>query len=179
MKRLLILLLSFLTAEGFACMCNKVTAGKLFRQADYVLIGKAVKNLNPEEATAKYLDYNGSGGWITFEVEKVLKGDITNKTVAIIQDGNSCSVLFILGQRYLVFGYHRDKIYTVNPDIEVMNHDPIDTRTTEQKRLGDEDDKLRSDFEKKVIQDYGILIDTDVCSTFYDGSTQFKKYMNR
>jgi hypothetical protein len=175
------LLLISLTIDGFSCICEKVKHRKLFRDSEYVFIGQALKNITPDTITSQYLDINGTGIRISFRVEKVYKGKIDKDLVAIMQGGTSCSMLFDLGDRYLIFGRKKDKIYEPDDIYDpIIRLDSTDTRTDEEvyevRRKGRD---LELKYEQKLMTVYGLMIDTDLCSCFYENEKTFRKYMRR
>ena len=130
---LTISLLITLTNVNFACICDKVKPKQLFKDSDYVFIGRALNNLTPDTITSQYLDSKGNGIRISFKIEKLFKGKIDKDVIAIIQSGSSCSMLFDLGDRYLIFGRKRDKIFE-SDDIDgpIIRLDSADTMTDEE-----------------------------------------------
>jgi len=167
--------------DNFACICDKVNHRKLFRQADYVFIGTALNNLTPDTITSQLLDLKGTGARVSFKVEKVLKGNIDREIIAIIQNGNSCSMLFDLGDKYLIFGQKRDKIFD-SEDIygPIIRMDSSDTGTEEEVfQVRREGKEMELKYENKIKKEYGVMVDTDLCSCFYETGKTYKKYIRR
>jgi hypothetical protein len=176
-----ILLLITLTNDSFACICDNVKHKKLFKEADYVFSGQAISNLTPDKITSQYLDSKRNGIRISFKIEKVFKGKIDKDVIAIIQSGGSCSMLFDLGDRYLIFGRKREKIFdSENIHDPIIRLDSADTRTDEEIiQIRKEAKELELKYEQTIRTTYGQMVDTDLCSCFYDSGKTFKKYMRR
>jgi hypothetical protein len=178
----LLIILTIVTVDSFACTCyNKRDHKKLFKNSDFVFIGQALNNLNRDSIVSKLLDLNGQGGNISFKVERVFKGKIEKEIIAIIQNGGSCSMLFKLGDKYLVFGTRRDQLYdSMGIYTPIIRLDSTDTTTDNeviQYRLNDfKEDK---NYETKIKDDFGLIIDTNLCACYYSTGKTFKKYMRR
>lgn len=130
---------------------------------------------------SKLLDAKGYGDNVSFKVDRVFKGKIENGTIAIIQNGSSCSMTFKFGDKYLVFGTRRDHLYD-SMDIysPIIRLDSTDARADDeiiQYRLEDfKDDKK---YETKIKDDLGLIIDTNLCACYSSTGKTFKKYMRR
>src|SRR5690606_8249545 len=92
----------------FGCVCYDVDYKKMFKEYDYVLIGRPIANIHPDGAHVRQLDSEEEGYDLFFTVEKLIKGDIKQDTVIINQNGGgSCSGLLRFGDKYLVFGHKK------------------------------------------------------------------------
>lgn len=180
-EKLIILLLVTIPFDNFACICDKVNSRKLFRRADYVFIGTALNNLTPDTVTSQLLDLKGTGARVSFRVEKVLKGNIDRKIIAIIQNGSSCAMLFDLGDKYLVFGQKRDKIFDSGDIYEsIISMDSSDTRPDKEifhVRREEKEQELK--YENKIKKEYGVMVDTNLCSCFYETGKTYNKYIRK
>jgi len=130
---------------------------------------------------ALLMDDRGTGTNISFKVEKVLKGKIGLETIAIIQNNGSCAIRFKLSDRYVIFGWKMDKIFT-DQDLdqvpleidsaELRNGDSIDNEIYDEH-------KMLIDFEDRIKKDYRLKVTTSQCSCFYETGKTYKKYMRR
>ncbi len=178
---LTLLLTTVITLDSFSCACDKRDHKKLFKNSDFVFIGQALNNLTRDSIVSKLLDANGQGANVSFKVERVFKGKIENGIIAIIQNVNSCSMTFKLGDKYLVFGTRRDRLYdSIDIYSPIIRLDSTDTTTDDeviQYRLNDfKEDK---NYEAKIKDDFGLIIDTNLCACYYSTGKTFKKYMRR
>lgn len=178
----LLIILTIVTVDSFACMCHdKRDHKKLFKDSDYIFIGQALNNLSRDSVVAKLLDMNGQGSNVSFKVERIFKGKIEKGIIAIIQNGSSCSMTFKFGDKYLVFGKRKDRLYD-SADIysPIIRLDSTDTRTDDevmQYRLADfKDNKM---YETKIKKDFGLIIDTNLCNCYYSTGKTFKKYVRK
>lgn len=106
MKICLTLILAILAFNSFGCDCYSSNLDSLMKYADYVVIGKVIRNVSPDSVFSDSLDKNGNGSTIEFKVNKTLKGSIINDIIIIDQRGAAnCTYRFNLGSEYLVFGY--------------------------------------------------------------------------
>jgi hypothetical protein len=90
-------------------------------------------------------------------------------------------MLFDLGDRYLIFGGKRHRIFD-SDDIygPIIRLDSADTRTDEEIiQVRKEGRELELKYEQKIRTNYGPMVDTDLCSCFYETGKTFKKYMRR
>jgi len=176
---LAIVLVTAITSGAFCCMCKKFRRHRLLRQSEFVFIGQALNNLTPDSITSKILDIRGYGTSVIFKIEKRIKGHIDKDTIAIIQ--NNCPMTFTFGDKYVVFGMKRERLYD-SSDIysPIVQLDSSDTRPDEEimnnRRERFEQDKL---YEKSIRDKYGLIIDTSLCSCTYETGKTFKKYMRR
>jgi hypothetical protein len=144
-----------------------------------VFIGQALNNLTIDSLVSKILDSKGQGANVSFKVERVFKGKIENGIIAIIQ--NSCPMTFNLGDKYLVFGTKRNQLYDsmdiYSPIIRLDSTDTTSDSEVIQYRLNKYyDDKT---YETKIKKEYGLIIDTNLCSCYHSTGKTFKKYMRR
>jgi hypothetical protein len=169
--------------NAFACMCSDFDVKKGFKEAEFVFIGTAIRNINRDTTLAKLLDLNEWGIRVSFKIEKVLKGNINSKVIAIIQNGSSCSMSFGLNKRYIVFGDQRTQIFNT-PDYlleppSILN-DSSSTYSREEmiKARKEENEELLA-FESKIKNDYELMINTTMCRSFYEKAKVYKKIVRQ
>lgn len=105
-KAISIFILFIVSFESIACSCFELKYKRMFKHADYVLIGRPVKNVHPDTAVSRVLDLENGGTELLFKVEKILKGDLKTNEVIINQIGRgSCTEWMRIGDKYLVFGH--------------------------------------------------------------------------
>ena len=94
---------------SFACTCgtmDKTTAERIYKLADYVIIGTIIENVHHDEQFKLYLDKNNYGREVKIKVDSVLKGTINSKYVIVNQtDEGNCFRSFKFGKKYLIVGY--------------------------------------------------------------------------
>lgn len=173
----LLLPLILVTSNSFSCICNDDELKKRYDTSEFVFIGLAIRNIACDSTQAKLLDQTQWGIRVSFKIERVIKGDIKSSTIAIIQDGNSCSMTFGLGKRYMVFGSKRATMFVHNPEIEesqtwkdTINADTL-AKIMEERRL----EALQEQrCEEQVRNQYEIMINTSLCSSFYEKSKLYR-----
>jgi hypothetical protein len=105
-KVISIYILLFISIDSYACSCSGSEYKKIFKHADYVIIGRPIKNIHPDTAVSRLLDLEKGGTELIFKVEKILKGDLKTNEVIINQIGRgSCTEWMRIGEKYLVFGH--------------------------------------------------------------------------
>ncbi|MBS1979273.1 MAG: hypothetical protein JST46_18025 [Bacteroidetes bacterium] len=178
---LTLVLMTAVFTDSFSCMCNKVKSRKMYKDSDYVIIGRALKNLRLDSMVGKLLDLKGGGGNVSFQIQKVLKGTIDKEIVAIIQDGSSCTMWFKFGDSYLIFGKKREHMYdSMDVYSPILQFDSTDTITDEEIiQIRKTEFAIERQFEDSIKAEYGLMINTDMCLCFYEQGKTFKKYMRR
>ena len=98
----------------YACTCDypdSITINKWIQDADFVLEGTYITNLNPDQEDLRLSNTGESGYNILFRVSSVIKGKISSDTIAILQFNNgNCTQTFKKGESYFVFGYRIKKV---------------------------------------------------------------------
>lgn len=177
----MILLLATASYSSYACMCSEIDLKKKFDESEFVFVGLAIQNIHIDTTVAKLLDQNKWGIRLSFKIEKLFKGNIKSSIIAIIQDGNSCSMAFGLGKRYLVFGSKRTKIFEHNLEMEDSHWmDTLKADVLEQvmqaRKLDSEQEQR---FENKIMNEFELMINTNLCASFYEKSVLYKKFIRR
>ena len=177
--RLTLIILTTLTVDSYSCVCKEFNRRQLFKDAEYVFLGQAIKNLHVDSHMALLMDERGTGTNTAFKVEKVLKGEIGLETIAIIQNNGNCAMRFKLGDRYVIFGWKMDKIFT-EQDLDQIPLDSTELRhgDSSNNEIYDEH-KMLVDFEDRIKKDYRLKVATSQCSCFYETGKTYKKYMRR
>ncbi|SDL86483.1 hypothetical protein SAMN04488034_1192 [Salinimicrobium catena] len=115
MKKILFTILLFFAAldPASACVCdelNKETTEELFEKSDYIIIGTAIINSEFESQFEKFLNTKNKGTNVLLQVESVLKGDVKLKEkLFVYQFQTSCTRIFQIGEKYLIFGEKIEK----------------------------------------------------------------------
>ena len=123
----------FAAFHANACSCMEVSLDKNYTNSDYVIIAKAIK----VDETHQYPESKSIKGMIhgfksVFQIIKVYKGEIISDTIEVDSGFSTCSVEFIQGETYIIFGIRKNEFYFTNmcdrtrsaalsPDIEVLN----------------------------------------------------------
>lgn len=182
MRVLALTLILFIQAvNGFACTCIKPNLKKLLRESEFVLIGRALNNLDQDSVMTKVLDSKGYGANVAFKIEKMLKGKTEKSTVAIIQNGSSCDNYFKLGDRYIIFVIRREQLYD-SADVysPIVKLESTDTRSDEDVMKYRRDDLSKSKlYERTLKKNYGSILNTNYCTSFHEESKIFKKYLKK
>lgn len=110
MKKKLITTFLFLAtlSSASACVCyglDKETTQELFEKADYVIIGTPISNSAFDSRTELCANMENVGANVLLQVESVFKGDVEiNENLFIYQFQTSCTQIFQMGEKYLIFG---------------------------------------------------------------------------
>lgn len=93
---------------AFACVCadsDKETVKAIFENSDFIVIGKAITNINFNPKVEQLLNLDNKGADVLFQIDSVLKGDIQKSDkLFIYQFAGSCTRTFKFGESYLIFG---------------------------------------------------------------------------
>lgn len=121
MKKLILIfiLTLFSINESYACSCLKVKIKENYKSSDLVFIGKVKKEqlkTTKEKIKGSNETKNYTRLTYTFQISKVLKGDISIKEIEITTSGyeDSCGTVFDKNQEYLVYSYMIDHRSTMN-----------------------------------------------------------------
>ena len=185
MKNALAVTLIFLvisTSFSLACTCeglDKESAKAMFKEADYVVIGKAVTNIDSDPYFVNQMNLQKEGADVLFQVDSVLKGDILkDEEIFIYQHAGSCTRTFKLGESYLIFGQRIKEVrqaasYNIKAKKGELPPPPPPPNF--------EDMKLEIHADKKFIRFLNNQIkrhktaSVSLCSTFYVESDYYPK----
>ncbi len=147
----------------------------MFKEADFVIIGKALTNIEPDSMMLQSLNQEMMGSDVLFKIDSVLKGDVKrNETVFIYQFSGSCSSVLKFGDSYLIFGNRINKFKEAKDTVEVSEGEippppPPYILNGEVEVFADTE---FVSFLNNQLEIYDTLT-TDLCSTFHSDSKAF------
>ena len=162
-----------------ACVCDgsdKETMSTIFKNADFVVVGKAVTNVDFEPQFVQLMNLDQKGADVLVQVDSVLKGDIkVNEKLFIYQFGGSCTRLFQFGESYLIFGNSIKKFkegkYTGKASKgEIPPPPPPPYVINEELEIYADNEVVK--FLNKQTQKYKTIT-TDLCSSMYVDSDAY------
>lgn len=117
-KHFLMIAFLFLIEPVIGCSCFSIDstyAKEIIKEADYVVIGRAVKNIGFSNEINSMWDSENQGFDILFEVDSVIKGDLISKSLLVKQFGGNCDQIFKFGEQHLVIGNEIEKFVDKTP----------------------------------------------------------------
>ncbi|MBC6367320.1 hypothetical protein DDT91_11020 [Algoriphagus sp. AK58] len=162
MKTLVLTILFFLlnAQEGYSCSCGGKYDSKYFKEqierADFVFVGKAIKNVGVHTQRNNQLDEEGIGYNVLFKVDSVIKGKLKSQEVIIDQwNDGSCAHTLKLGRKYIVFGIDYKMHWNYKETIE------------EETKLKKEGYEELTQFDYYTLkEDRYNIVNTNYCSSF-------------
>ncbi|MFD2036197.1 hypothetical protein ACFSKL_15445 [Belliella marina] len=158
---LIIVFLIFLNGqEGYFCSCGGKYDSKYFKEqierADFVFVGKPIKNVGVHSQRINQLDEEGIGYNVLFKVDSVIKGELKSQEVIIDQwNDGSCANTFKIGEKYIVFG------------IDYKMHWGYEETIEEEMKLKKEGYEEFTQFDYYTLnEDKYNIINTNYCSSF-------------
>ncbi|MCB0495794.1 MAG: hypothetical protein KDC79_06640 [Cyclobacteriaceae bacterium] len=116
----LLVFVCFGFSNSFACTCetDSTVIRKYMEDAEYIVIGHAIKNIDYNNEVRESWDKRNSGFEVVFVVDSIIKGEIESNEILINQFGEgNCSQLFEFGERYILFGNRLKKFINRTPKI--------------------------------------------------------------
>lgn len=128
MKKFLLIFLLFISIDAYSCSCLRIESSlkskveKAFSKSDIIFNGKVIDieviGKNQDDKTS----FNYRKIRYSFQINRVYKGKIINKTIRVISNENSaaCGYKFSLNISYLVYSYNQknsDDIFEFATDI--------------------------------------------------------------
>ena len=108
----------FIVKPAITCTCfpiESVSAKELMEEVEFVVIGRAVKNIGFNREVNSIWDQEKKGFDILFEVDSVLKGDVKSEFLIVKQFEGNCDQIFKFGVKYLVLGNELERFVNLTP----------------------------------------------------------------
>lgn len=126
MKKVILFMMLLNPAITYACVCEKLEKHDikaLIKEADFVVIGRAVKNIHRQPETAQFFDSKNKGSNVLFVVDSIIKGTLQKDTIFINQyTQGSCTATFVFENQFLILGKEiseYQQTYTDNTDMVI------------------------------------------------------------
>ncbi|MEK6477517.1 hypothetical protein WJR50_08280 [Catalinimonas sp. 4WD22] len=175
MKKVILFMMLLNPAIIYACVCDKLEkhdVNALIKEADFVVIGRAIKNIHHQPETAQFFDSKNQGSNVLFVVDSIVKGKLQKDTIFINQyTQGSCTAIFDFDNQYLIIGNEISEYKKIDTD----SNDMVIPITT----IKDGSMKISSkvDFDYKFYQsltDQYNTVSTSDCRTFNVNSQKYE-----